>query len=71
MVTFTNVLIGGTTTFRHLDLLKYSESLFDEIDWYKKKLCFIGLQFHRSHRYIEYEMVFGRRNNIAPPLLTL
>lgn len=34
--TFTNVLIGGTTTFRHLDLLKYSESLFDEIDWYKK-----------------------------------
>ena len=30
--TFTNVLIGGTTTFRHLDLLKYSESLFDEID---------------------------------------
>ena len=34
--TFQNVLIGGTTTFRHLDLLKYSTALFDEIDWYKK-----------------------------------
>lgn len=33
---FKNVLIGGTTSFRHLDLLKYSEDLFDEIDWYKK-----------------------------------
>lgn len=31
-----NVLIGGTTTFRHLDLLKYSEDLFDEIDSLKK-----------------------------------
>ena len=29
-------MIGGTTSFRHLDLLKYSEDLFDEIDWYKK-----------------------------------
>lgn len=28
--------MGGTTTFRHLDLLKYSTNLFDEIDWYKK-----------------------------------
>ena len=34
--TFKNVLIGGTTTFRHLDLLKYSDSLFSESDWYKK-----------------------------------
>lgn len=34
--TFKNVLMGGTTTFRHLDLLKYSENLFDEVDWYKK-----------------------------------
>ena len=33
---FKNVLIGGTTSFRHLDLLKYSEGLFDEVDWYKK-----------------------------------
>ena len=32
---FKNVLIGGTTTFRHLDLLKYSEDLFDEVDRYK------------------------------------
>ena len=31
-----NVLIGGTTTFRHLDLLRYSEDLFDEVDFYKK-----------------------------------
>lgn len=34
--TFPNVLIGGTTTFRHLDLLKYATNLFDEIDLYKK-----------------------------------
>jgi len=34
--TFDNVLIGGTTTFRHLDLLKYSDSLFDEVDLLKK-----------------------------------
>lgn len=34
--TFKDVLIGGTTTFRHLDLLKYSSNLFDEIDLYKK-----------------------------------
>ena len=33
--TFKNVLIGGTTSFRHLDLLKYSNNLFDEIDLYK------------------------------------
>lgn len=33
---FKDVLIGGTTTFRHLDLLKYSGTLFDEVDWYKK-----------------------------------
>lgn len=33
--TFKNVLIGGTTTFRHLDLLKYSDKLFDEVDWLK------------------------------------
>lgn len=34
--TFQNVLMGGTTTFRHLDLLKYATNLFDEIDLYKK-----------------------------------
>lgn len=33
---FKNVLMGSTTTFRHIDLLKYSETLFPEIDWYKK-----------------------------------
>jgi ATP-dependent protease HslVU (ClpYQ) peptidase subunit len=31
-----NVIMGGTTTFRHLDLLKYSETLFSELDSYKK-----------------------------------
>ena len=35
---FKNVLIGGTTTFRHLDLLRYSEELFDEVDFYKKSV---------------------------------
>jgi len=34
--TFKNVVMGSTTTFRHIDLLKYSETLFDEIDLYKK-----------------------------------
>lgn len=33
---FKNVLIGGTTSFRHLDLLKYSNDLFNEVDFYKK-----------------------------------
>lgn len=33
--TFKNVLIGGTTTFRHLDLLKYSDKIFDEADYLK------------------------------------
>lgn len=33
---FKNVLIGGTTTFRHLDLLKYADKLFEEVDLYKK-----------------------------------
>lgn len=33
---FKNVLMGGTTSFRHLDLLRYSTDLFDEIDLYKK-----------------------------------
>lgn len=36
--------MGGTTTFRHLDLLKYSETLFDEVDWYKKVVI--------DHRYM-------------------
>lgn len=34
---FKNVIMGSTTTFRHIDLLKYSENLFPEIDFYKKK----------------------------------
>ena len=33
--TMKNVIMGGTTTFRHLDLLRYSDKLFDEIETYK------------------------------------
>jgi ATP-dependent protease HslVU (ClpYQ) peptidase subunit len=33
---FKNVIMGSTTTFRHIDLLKYSENLFPEVDFYKK-----------------------------------
>lgn len=33
---FENVIIGSTTTFRHIDLLKYSKDILPEIDWYKK-----------------------------------
>lgn len=32
--TYENLILGGTTTFRHLDLLRYSDTLFDEIDVY-------------------------------------
>lgn len=34
--TMKDIVIGGTTTFRHLDLLKYANNLFDEVDTYKK-----------------------------------
>lgn len=33
---FKNVIMGSTSTFRHIDLLKYTESLFNEADFYKK-----------------------------------
>ena len=33
---FKNIVMGSTSTFRHIDLLKYSDKLFEEIDWYKK-----------------------------------
>ena len=33
---FDNIIMGSTSTFRHIDLLKYSETLFPEIDKYKK-----------------------------------
>lgn len=33
---FKNVIMGSTNTFRHIDLLKYSADLFDEVDFYKK-----------------------------------
>lgn len=35
---FRNVVMGGTTSFRHLDLLRYSKDLFPEVDWYKNTL---------------------------------
>ena len=35
-ITFKNIVMGSTSTFRHIDLLKYSDKLFEEIDWYKK-----------------------------------
>jgi len=31
-----NVIMGGTTTFRHLDLLRYSDKLFDKIETHEK-----------------------------------
>lgn len=33
---FDDVIIGSTSSFRHIDLLKYSSDLFDEIDKYRK-----------------------------------
>lgn len=33
--TLENVIMGSTSTFRHIDLLKYSDNLFPEIDKYK------------------------------------
>ena len=33
--TFPAALIGGTTSFRHLDLLRYESGLFDAADYYK------------------------------------
>lgn len=33
---FKSVIMGSTDTFRHIDLLKYSNTLFDEIDMYKE-----------------------------------
>ena len=41
---FKNVVIGGTTSFRHLDLLRYSNDLFSEIDLYKNTII--------DHRYM-------------------
>lgn len=31
---FTNVVMGSTSTFRHIDLLKYSSTLFEKADFY-------------------------------------
>lgn len=34
---FKNVIMGVCGSYRSMDLLRYSESLFPELDWYKKK----------------------------------
>lgn len=31
-----NIIIGSTSTYRHIDLLQYSELLIPELDYYKK-----------------------------------
>lgn len=31
-----DVVIGGTTSFRHLDLLRYTDKLFDKVDKYER-----------------------------------
>lgn len=33
---FEDVIMGSTSTFRHIDLLKYSDNLLPELDYYKK-----------------------------------
>lgn len=33
--TMKNIVVGGTTSFRHLDLLEYTDNLFPEVDFYK------------------------------------
>lgn len=33
---FDDIIMGSTTTFRHIDLLKYNTTLFPELDFYKK-----------------------------------
>ena len=46
--TLKNVIMGSTSTFRHIDLLKYSETLFPEIDKYKIKDGEVNI----DHRYM-------------------
>ena len=46
--TLKNVIMGSTSTFRHIDLLKYSETLFPEIDKYKIK----GNEIAIDHKYM-------------------
>lgn len=46
--TLKNVIMGSTSTFRHIDLLKYSDTLFPEIDKYKLASNEIEL----NHRYM-------------------
>jgi ATP-dependent protease HslVU (ClpYQ) peptidase subunit len=46
---FKNVIMGGTTTFRHLDLLKYSENIFDKIDFYENAVL--------DHKYMVTKFV--------------
>lgn len=36
-VFFKNVLMGSTCSFRHIDLLRYSETIFAELDFFKNE----------------------------------
>ena len=51
--TFKDVVMGSTSTFRHIDLLKYSETLFPELDYYKKTE--IDRQKDELNKNTEYE----------------
>lgn len=46
---FKNVIMGSTTTFRHIDLLKYATDLFDELDLYKNTII--------DHKYMVTEFI--------------
>jgi ATP-dependent protease HslVU (ClpYQ) peptidase subunit len=48
-ILFKNVLMGATGSFRHIDLLKYSENLFDELDLYKET--------ELDHKYIVTKLI--------------
>lgn len=35
--TFKNVLMGFTCSFRHIDILRYDEEIFNKLDWYENR----------------------------------
>lgn len=35
--TFKNILMGFTCSFRHIDILRYDEEIFNKIDWYENE----------------------------------
>ena len=46
---FKNVVMGSTTSFRHIDLLKYSQDIFPELDSYKKTVI--------DHKYMVTQFI--------------